>query len=124
CFISFSYCVLPRLLARFTLFPYTTLFRSRADCTTRNKRKAQALRRAYDDLEQRIERLQAEEELAALRPDLDGDQIMQSLGIAPGPVVGRASKHMRDIRLDRGPLDEDEAREELLRWWAEQPESR
>ncbi|WP_298323383.1 CCA tRNA nucleotidyltransferase [Haloactinopolyspora sp.] len=97
---------------------------TRADCTTRNKRKAQALQRAYDDLEQRIERLQAEEELAAIRPDLDGDQIMQILGIPPGPVVGRARKHMLDIRLDRGPLDEDEAREELLRWWAEQPESR
>src|SRR5690606_25192315 len=97
---------------------------TRADCTTRNKRKAQALQRAYDDLEQRIERLQAEEELAAIRRDLDGDQIMQILGIPPGPVVGRARKHMLDIRLDRGPLDEDEAREELLRWWAEQPESR
>ncbi len=96
---------------------------TRADCTTRNRRKAQALQRSYDSLEERIERLAEEEELASIRPDLDGNQIMRILGIAPGPVVGRAYQHLLEVRLDRGGLDEDEARDELLKWWAEQPES-
>jgi poly(A) polymerase len=96
---------------------------TRADSTTRNRRKAQRLRGAYDDLERRIAELQAQEELAAVRPDLDGQQIMAVLGIAPGPVVGRAYKHLLELRLDRGPVDEETARADLLRWWAEQPES-
>ncbi|WP_435737761.1 CCA tRNA nucleotidyltransferase [Cellulosimicrobium sp. PMB13] len=96
---------------------------TRADCTTRNRRKAQRLRESYDDLEQRIADLRAKEELDAVRPDLDGAQIMAILGIRPGPVVGRAYKHLLELRLDRGPVDEDVAREDLLRWWAEQPES-
>ncbi|WP_069386004.1 CCA tRNA nucleotidyltransferase [Cellulosimicrobium cellulans] len=96
---------------------------TRADSTTRNKRKAQRLRDAYDHLERRIADLQAQEELAAVRPDLDGQQIMTVLGIAPGPVVGRAYKHLLELRLDRGPVDEETARADLLRWWAEQPES-
>lgn len=93
---------------------------TRADCTTRNRRKAEALRRSYDNLEERIARLAEEEELAAMRPDLDGNQIMKILGIGPGPDVGRAWKHLLELRLDRGPLGEDAAREELLRWWDEQ----
>ncbi|HEY6740680.1 MAG TPA: CCA tRNA nucleotidyltransferase [Actinopolymorphaceae bacterium] len=97
---------------------------TRADCTTRNRRKAQALQQTYDHLEERIARLSEEEELAAIRPDLDGNEIMEILRIPPGPVVGRAWKHMLDVRLDQGPLDKDAARAELLRWWAEQPESR
>lgn len=96
---------------------------TRADSTTRNKRKAQRLRDAYDHLERRISDLQAQEELDAVRPDLDGQQIMTVLGIAPGPVVGRAYKHLLELRLDRGPADEETARADLLRWWAEQPES-
>ncbi len=96
---------------------------TRADCTTRNRRKAQALQRSYDSLEERIDRLAEEEELAAIRPDLDGNQIMKILAIAPGPVVGRAYKHMLEVRLDEGVLDEEAARAELLRWWAQQPES-
>ena len=96
---------------------------TRADCTTRNKRKASALARAYDHLEERIERLAEEEELASIRPDLDGNQIMEILGIPSGPEVGRASKHLLELRLDQGPLGEEAARQELLRWWADQPGS-
>jgi poly(A) polymerase len=96
---------------------------TRADCTTRNKRKAAALRRTYDHLEERIDRLSQEEELAAIRPELDGNQIMEILAIKPGRVVGRAWNHLLEFRLDQGPQGPEVAREELLRWWAEQPES-
>ncbi|MGW6197552.1 CCA tRNA nucleotidyltransferase [Kribbella sp. NPDC055110] len=92
---------------------------TRADCTTRNRRKAESLRAAYDDLETRIERLQEQEELDALRPDLDGNQIMQILNIPPGREVGEAYKFLMDLRLDEGPLGEAAAREALLRWWAD-----
>ncbi|MPZ64251.1 MAG: CCA tRNA nucleotidyltransferase [Pseudonocardiaceae bacterium] len=91
----------------------------RADSTTRNRRKAAALQRSYDDLEQRIERIRAEEDLARVRPDLDGNAIMELLGVAPGPVVGRAWRHLKEVRLERGPLDREEAEAELLRWAAE-----
>src|SRR5690349_14375789 len=91
---------------------------TRADCTTRNKRKVDMLRAAYDDLEARIARLQEQEELDALRPDLDGNQIMQILGIPPGREVGEAYKFLMELRLDEGPLGEDRAREKLLQWWA------
>ena len=91
---------------------------TRADCTTRNKRKAQRLSAAYDDLEARIETLRGQEELASIRPDLDGAQIMEILGIAPGPEVGAAYRFLMELRLDRGPLDHAVAREELLTWWA------
>jgi poly(A) polymerase len=94
---------------------------TRADCTTRNARKAERLRRTYDDLEKRITRLLAEEELAALRPDLDGQQIMAVLGIAPGPMVGKAYSFLLERRLDEGPLGEERATAELLSWWATQP---
>jgi poly(A) polymerase len=94
---------------------------TRADCTTRNARKAERLRRTYDDLEKRITRLLAEEELAALRPDLDGQQIMAVLGIAPGPMVGKAYSFLLERRLDEGPLGEERATAELLSWWAAQP---
>lgn len=90
---------------------------TRADCTTRNQRKAERLRRSYDELEARIARLGQEEELNALRPDLDGRQIMAALGIAPGPVVGQAYQFLLDLRIERGPLGEDEARRELQAWW-------
>ncbi|MFN8074367.1 MAG: CCA tRNA nucleotidyltransferase [Kineosporiaceae bacterium] len=93
---------------------------TRSDCTTRNKRKADRLSAAYDDLEVRIDRLRAEEELAAVRPDLDGNAIMEILGIPPGRDVGRAWAFLKELRLDRGPLDPDEARAELVRWWGEQ----
>jgi poly(A) polymerase len=94
---------------------------TRADCTTRNARKAEHLRRTYDDLEQRIRRLLAQEELASLRPDLDGQQIMALLGIAPGPLVGRAYRFLLERRLDEGPLGEERATAELLSWWESLP---
>ena len=94
---------------------------TRADSTTRNKRKAEKLRRAYDHLEERIAKLAEKEELDALRPDLDGNQIMRLLGIGPGPEVGRAYKHMMELRMDRGPMTEDEATTALLEWWATEP---
>ncbi len=88
----------------------------RADCTTRNRRKAAALQRTYDDLEARIERIRAEEDLAAVRPDLDGNAIMALLGLPPGPDVGRAWRYLKELRLDRGPLTREDAEAELRRW--------
>src|SRR5699024_4444463 len=75
---------------------------TRADCTTRNKRKAARLAAAYDDLEERIRDLAQEEELKAIRPDLDGKAIMEILGIEPGPVVGQAYQHLLALRMERG----------------------
>ncbi len=91
---------------------------TRADCTTRNRRKAERLRRTYDDLEARIERLAEQEELDSLRPDLDGNQIMTILGIGPGREVGEAYRHLLELRMDHGPLGEERATEELHAWWA------
>jgi poly(A) polymerase len=93
---------------------------TRADCTTRNRRKAERLAFAYDDLETRITRLEADEELAAVRPDLDGNAIMELLGIPPGRDVGRAWSFLKELRLERGPLPRDEAEAELLAWWAKE----
>ena len=96
---------------------------TRADCTTRNQARAAALRSAYDDLERRIGVLAEQEELEALRPDLDGNQIMTILGIPPGRDVGRAYNWLLERRIEDGPLGEDRAREELLAWWATQSSS-
>ncbi|GAB3528612.1 CCA tRNA nucleotidyltransferase [Arthrobacter monumenti] len=96
---------------------------TRSDVTTRNKRKADRLAFAYDDLEARIGKLQEEEELQAVRPDLNGEQIMGLLGIKPGPVVGRAYKFLLNERMEHGPLEASEAERKLRAWWAEQPES-
>ena len=93
---------------------------TRSDCTTRNRRKAERLEFAYDDLEARIANLTAKEELAAVRPDLDGQQIMAILGIKPGPEVGKAYKFLLNLRLDEGPHTPDEAKNALLAWWATQ----
>lgn len=93
---------------------------TRADCTTRNRRKAMQLAHAYDDLEVRIAQLQAQEELDKVRPDLNGEQIMQILGIKPGPAVGKAYKFMLDLRLERGPLSPEDATAELQAWWQNQ----
>ncbi|GGK93434.1 CCA tRNA nucleotidyltransferase [Mangrovihabitans endophyticus] len=93
---------------------------TRSDCTTRNRRKAAALSADYDALEARIARLQADEDLARVRPDLDGNAIMELLGVPPGPVVGRAWKHLKELRLERGPLAREEAEAELLTWAREQ----
>ncbi|MEU0269205.1 CCA tRNA nucleotidyltransferase [Nocardioides sp. NPDC006303] len=92
---------------------------TRADCTTRNRRKADRLARTYDALEARIERISEEEELAALRPALDGNQIMSLLDIPPGRDVGAAYKFLMELRLDEGILSEDEASKRLLDWWSE-----
>jgi poly(A) polymerase len=91
---------------------------TRADCTTRNRRKAAALARSYDSLEERIAALAAEEELAAIRPDLNGNEIMEILGLPPGREVGQAYQFLLELRLDRGPLGPEQAREALLAWWA------
>ncbi|MFJ4785993.1 CCA tRNA nucleotidyltransferase [Streptomyces sp. NPDC088794] len=93
---------------------------TRSDCTTRNKRKAAALSRAYDGLEERIAQLQEQEELDAIRPDLDGNQIMEILGVGPGPAVGRAYKQMLELRLENGPMGHDAAVAALKEWWAQQ----
>ena len=89
---------------------------TRSDVTTRNRRKAANLAADYDALEERISRLQAEEDLARVRPDLDGNAIMELLGLPPGPVVGQAWRFLKELRLDRGPLNRDEAEAELLKW--------
>ncbi len=91
---------------------------TRADCTTRNKRKADRLRRTYDDLEARIAQLAEQEELASIRPDLDGNQIMEILGIPPGREVGEAYKHLLELRMDNGPMSHDEAEQALREWHA------
>ncbi|MGA5462534.1 CCA tRNA nucleotidyltransferase [Mycobacterium sp. NPDC050041] len=89
----------------------------RADCTTRNKRRAARLQANYDDLERRIAELAAKEDLQRVRPDLDGNEIMRLLDIPAGPEVGEAWRYLKERRLDRGPLDHDEAVDELLAWW-------
>jgi poly(A) polymerase len=94
---------------------------TRSDCTTRNRRKAARLAAAYDDLEGRIARLREQEQLDAVRPDLDGNAIMELLGIPPGRDVGRAWAFLKELRLDRGPLDPDVAKAELLAWWRSRP---
>ncbi|WP_328748720.1 CCA tRNA nucleotidyltransferase [Streptomyces sp. NBC_00285] len=93
---------------------------TRSDCTTRNKRKAATLSRAYDGLEERIAQLQEQEELDAIRPDLDGNQIMEILDVGPGPAIGHAYKHMLELRLEHGPMKHDEAVAALKKWWVEQ----
>ncbi|MFC5656500.1 CCA tRNA nucleotidyltransferase [Streptomyces nogalater] len=93
---------------------------TRSDCTTRNKRKAVALSRAYDGLEKRIAQLKEQEELDAIRPDLDGNQIMEILGVGPGPAIGKAYKHMLELRLEHGPMEHDVAVAALKEWWAAQ----
>jgi poly(A) polymerase len=92
----------------------------RCDCTTRNERKARALERRMDELEARIAELAAQEELAAIRPPLDGRQVMQFLGVPPGPVVGRALDHLLEARLDEGPIEADDAYGRLAAWARDQ----
>jgi poly(A) polymerase len=92
---------------------------TRSDSTTRNARKAQRLARTYDELEARIEQLKAAEELAAVRPELDGNEIGGILGVPPGRVIGDAYRFLLGVRLDEGMIGKDAARERLLAWWAE-----
>ncbi|MGK5533134.1 CCA tRNA nucleotidyltransferase [Streptomyces sp. URMC 129] len=93
---------------------------TRSDCTTRNKRKALALSRAYDGLEERIEQLKEQEELDAIRPDLNGNEIMEILGIGPGPQIGKAYRYLLELRLERGPLGREGAIAALKEWWTAQ----
>ncbi|MFH8608570.1 CCA tRNA nucleotidyltransferase [Streptomyces sp. NPDC018029] len=93
---------------------------TRSDCTTRNKRKANALSRAYDGLEERIARLQEQEELDSIRPDLDGNAIMEILDVGPGPVIGKAYKFLLELRLENGPMEREAAAAALKEWWAAQ----
>ncbi len=92
---------------------------TRADSTTRNRQKAERLQRTYDELEARIAVLAEQEELDAMRPDLDGNQIMDILGIGPGRDVGEAYRFLLELRMDRGPLGEEAAAEALRAWWAD-----
>jgi poly(A) polymerase len=91
---------------------------TRSDVTTRNRRKAERLAFAYDDLEQRIAEISEEEELNAMRPDLNGEQIMQILQIPAGPDVGKAYKYLLELRIENGPLGEQDAKKRLLEWWS------
>jgi poly(A) polymerase len=93
---------------------------TRSDCTTRNKRRAASLSAAYDDLEKRIAVLAEQEELRAIRPDLDGTQIMKELGVQPGPVVGKAYRHLLSLRMERGPMSHEDAVAALRAWYATQ----
>ena len=90
---------------------------TRADCTTRNAKKADRLARTYDGLEARIAKLSEEEELSKIRPDLDGAQVMSLLGIKPSADVGKALDFLMELRMEHGPLGEERATEELIQWW-------
>ena len=92
---------------------------TRCDCTTRNERKARMLAKRMDDLEARIAELREREELGAIRPDIDGNRVMELLGVGPGRVVGEALSMLLEARLDEGPLGQDEAERRLLAWWAD-----
>ncbi|WP_022881916.1 CCA tRNA nucleotidyltransferase [Gryllotalpicola ginsengisoli] len=94
---------------------------TRSDVTTRNRRKAERLAFAYDDLEARIAEIKEQEELDAIRPDLDGNQVMRLLELKPGPEVGEAMRFLMELRLDEGPLGEEEATRRLLDWWRARP---
>ncbi|HEX2564460.1 MAG TPA: HD domain-containing protein, partial [Acidimicrobiales bacterium] len=94
---------------------------TRADCTTRNERKARMLRERMDALEARIAALQEQEELDAIRPDLDGNEVMAILGLQPGREVGEAMRFLLELRLDDGPLGAEEAERRLRAWWASRP---
>jgi poly(A) polymerase len=93
---------------------------TRADCTTRNKKKADLLAKTYDELEQRIAVLMEQEELNKIRPDLSGEQIMEILNLKPSPMVGKAYDFLLELRLENGPLGEEKAKEYLLNWWQQQ----
>ncbi|MBU3692629.1 MAG: CCA tRNA nucleotidyltransferase [Candidatus Nanopelagicaceae bacterium] len=90
---------------------------TRADCTTRNLKKAERLANHYDDLENRIQTLMEQEELLKIRPDLDGHAIMQLLGVPAGPIIGKAYEYLLELRLEHGPLGTERAEQELKNWW-------
>jgi poly(A) polymerase len=90
---------------------------TRCDCTTRNERKAALLSKRMDELEARIAELAAQEEIAAMRPELDGARVMELLGVPAGPIVGAALEFLLEIRLEEGILGDDEAVKRLMAWW-------
>jgi poly(A) polymerase len=92
---------------------------TRCDCTTRNAKKARQLSDRMDELEIRIAELRSREELDSIRPDLDGSQIMDHLGVSPGREVGEALSFLLELRMDEGPLGEEEARRRLDVWWSQ-----
>jgi poly(A) polymerase len=92
---------------------------TRCDCTTRNERRANEIWKRMDELEARIVELAAEEELKALRPELDGNQVIAQLGLQPGPTVGAAMAFLLELRLEEGLLGDDEVRRRLDAWWQE-----
>jgi hypothetical protein len=96
---------------------------TRCDCTTRNERKAARLARRMDELEERITELATKEELKAIRPELDGVEVMKQLDVPAGPIVGRALKFLLEIRLEEGLIGDEEIRRRLDAWWATQPKS-
>ena len=96
---------------------------TRCDCTTRNERKAARLARRMDELEERITELATKEELKAIRPELDGVEVMKQLDVPAGPIVGGALKFLLEIRLEEGLIGDDEIRRRLDAWWAAQPKS-
>jgi poly(A) polymerase len=89
---------------------------TRADCTTRNERRAKRFAQLQDELEERIARLAEQENLDALRPPLDGTEVMEHLELSPGPVVGQALAHLMELRMERGPIERDEALALLDDW--------
>ena len=93
---------------------------TRCDCTTRNEKKAVMLAKRMDGLEERIADLAAREELKAIRPELDGVEVMERLGVSPGPAVGKALAFLLEIRLDEGMLGDDAIRLRLDNWWRDQ----
>ena len=92
---------------------------TRCDCTTRNQSKAKALADRMDSLERRIDELKGQEELSALRPDLSGDEVMEVLGLPPGPIIGKALGFLLEIRINEGPLSKEEAIGRLMAWWSD-----
>jgi poly(A) polymerase len=95
----------------------------RCDVTTRSEKRARAIARRIDELEQRIEELREQEEIDSLRPPIDGNEVMAYLGLAPGPAVGEAMRLLLEHRIEHGPYDPDEARRLLDEWWASRGES-
>ena len=95
---------------------------TRADATTQNKRKSLMFEHAMDEMEDRVRELKKQEDFNAIRPDLDGNEIMNLLGLEPGPIVGKAYKHMLEYRLDNGPVEHSVAVDELKKWYESQAE--
>jgi poly(A) polymerase len=97
---------------------------TRADATTQNKRKSLMFDHAMDEMEARVTELKKKEDLESIRPDINGSQIMELLGVQPGPIVGKAYTHMLEYRMENGEVGYDAAVAELKKWWSEQAGAR